>query len=148
MQFISAFYLSPCLGRAMAQAVSRRSLTEEARVLSRVNACGICGGQSGTGTGFSPSCGFSPVNFIPPVLHYQEKRKKLIIFITGLHNKPQASVSSAAGPFHHKKNLPAFHWIWTTGQQISHFHQHIYRLCCVLNYVTSLHSLASNSMLW
>jgi hypothetical protein len=31
-----------------------------------------------------------------------EKRKKLIIFITGLHNKPQgcgASVASAAGPF-------------------------------------------------
>jgi hypothetical protein len=31
---------------------------------------------------------FSPVNFIPLVLHYKEKRKKLIIFITGLHNKP------------------------------------------------------------
>jgi hypothetical protein len=29
---------------------------------------------------------FSPVNFIPPVLHYKEKRKK-IIFITGLYNK-------------------------------------------------------------
>jgi hypothetical protein len=46
---------------------------------------------------------FYPVSFIPPVLHYTEKRKKkLIIFITGLHNKPQgrgASVASAAGPF-------------------------------------------------
>jgi hypothetical protein len=31
---------------------------------------------------------FSAVNFIPPVLHYLEKRKKLFIFITGLHNKP------------------------------------------------------------
>jgi hypothetical protein len=32
---------------------------------------------------------FSPVTFIPPVLHYTEKRKKnLIIFITGLHNEP------------------------------------------------------------
>jgi hypothetical protein len=45
---------------------------------------------------------FSPVNFIPPVLHYSEKRKrKLIIFITGLYNRPQgcgASVASAAGP--------------------------------------------------
>jgi hypothetical protein len=40
------------LGRAMAQAVSRRSLTVEARVRARVNPCGICGGQSGTGTGF------------------------------------------------------------------------------------------------
>jgi hypothetical protein len=47
---------------------------------------------------------FSPVNFIPPVLYYAEN---LIIFITGLQNKPQgcgASVASAAGPFYTKKN--------------------------------------------
>ena len=31
---------------------------------------------------------FSPVNFIPPVLHYTEKQKKKLIFITGLHHKP------------------------------------------------------------
>jgi sugar phosphate permease len=51
---------------------------------------------------------FSLVNFIPPVLHYKEKRKKLIIFIviTGLYNKPQGcgtSVASAAGYFTTKK---------------------------------------------
>jgi hypothetical protein len=49
---------------------------------------------------------FSPVNFIPLVLHYVEKREKLIIFITGLHNKPQdcgAFVASAAGHFTVKK---------------------------------------------
>jgi hypothetical protein len=40
-------------GRAMAQAVSRRPPTAEARVRSRASPCGICGGQSGTGTGFS-----------------------------------------------------------------------------------------------
>jgi hypothetical protein len=42
----------------------------------------------------------SPVNFIPPVLHYTEKRKKLIF------NKPQgcsAPVASAVGPFTTKK---------------------------------------------
>jgi hypothetical protein len=39
----------------MDQVVSRRLLTAEARVRFRVNPCGICGGQSGTGTGFSPS---------------------------------------------------------------------------------------------
>jgi hypothetical protein len=42
-------------GRAMAQVVSRRPVTAEALVRARVNPCGICGGQSGTGTGFSPS---------------------------------------------------------------------------------------------
>jgi hypothetical protein len=57
-------------GRAMAQAVSRRPLTAEAWVRSQVSPCEICGGQSDTGTGFSPSCRFSPVNFIPLLLHY------------------------------------------------------------------------------
>jgi hypothetical protein len=49
---------------------------------------------------FSRVLRFIPVNFIPSVLHYTEKRKKLIIFITGLHNKPQgcgASVASVYG---------------------------------------------------
>jgi hypothetical protein len=64
---------SEIYGRAMAQAVSRRPLTAEVRVHSRVSPCVICGGQSGTGTGFSPVLRFSPVNFIPPVLHYSEK---------------------------------------------------------------------------
>jgi hypothetical protein len=51
---------------------------------------------------------FSLINFIPPVLHYTEKREKLIIFIVGLHNKPPgcgASVVSAAAPFTTKKSL-------------------------------------------
>jgi hypothetical protein len=61
------------MGGAMAQAVSRRSLTVEARVRSRVSPCGICGGKSGTGTGFPPSTLVSPVKFIPPVLNYWEK---------------------------------------------------------------------------
>jgi hypothetical protein len=39
----------------MAQVVSRRPPTAEARFRAWVNPCGICGGQSGTGTGFSPS---------------------------------------------------------------------------------------------
>jgi hypothetical protein len=42
-------------GRATDQVVSRRPLAAEAWVRSRVNPCGICGGQNGTGTGFSPS---------------------------------------------------------------------------------------------
>jgi hypothetical protein len=42
-------------GRAMAQAVSRRPHTAEARVRPLLSLYGISGGQSGTGTGFSPS---------------------------------------------------------------------------------------------
>jgi hypothetical protein len=40
------------IGRAIAQAVSRRLATAAARVRARVRSCGICGGQSGTGAGF------------------------------------------------------------------------------------------------
>jgi hypothetical protein len=51
------------LGRAMAQAVSRRPLNSEARVRSRVSPYGICGRQSGTGTDFSPSTSVFPCQF-------------------------------------------------------------------------------------
>jgi hypothetical protein len=50
----------------MAQVVSRRSLTAEARVRARVNPCGLCGGQSGTGTGFTPSSSIFPCQYIIP----------------------------------------------------------------------------------
>jgi hypothetical protein len=81
----------------MAQAVSRRPLTAEARVRSLVSSCGICGGQSGTGTCFSTSTSVFPCQFHSTGAQLRGKTKK-----TGLHNKPQgcgASVASAAGPF-------------------------------------------------
>jgi hypothetical protein len=73
----------------MAQAVSRRSLTAEARIRSRVNPGGICGGESGTGTGVSPSTSVFACQFhsTGAPLHGKTKKKKTIIFITGLHNK-------------------------------------------------------------
>jgi hypothetical protein len=48
---------------AMAQAVSRRPVTAEARVRSWVGPRGICGGQSDTGTGFSPINSVFPCQF-------------------------------------------------------------------------------------
>jgi hypothetical protein len=47
----------------MAQVVSRRPLTAEARVRARVNPCGICDGQSGTGAGFSLSYSVFPCQY-------------------------------------------------------------------------------------
>jgi hypothetical protein len=47
----------------MAQVVSRRPVTAEVRVRARFNPCGICGGQSGTGTGFSPSSSGLPCQY-------------------------------------------------------------------------------------
>jgi hypothetical protein len=50
--------------RYMAQAVSRRPLTADARVRSRVSLCGILVEK------VALRQAFSPVNFILPVLHY------------------------------------------------------------------------------
>jgi hypothetical protein len=47
----------------MAQVVSRRPVTAEVWVHPRVNPFGICGGQSGTGTGFSPSSTVFPCQY-------------------------------------------------------------------------------------
>jgi hypothetical protein len=54
--------------RAMAQAVSRRPLTAEAQVRALVSTCGICGGQSGTGTDFYSSFSAFSCHCLPPWL--------------------------------------------------------------------------------
>jgi hypothetical protein len=86
----------------MTQAVNRQPLTAEARVRFRVIPCGVFGGQSG----IFPNTSVFPCQFHSTGAPLHGKTKKLIIFITGLHNKPQgcgASVASAAGPFTAKK---------------------------------------------
>jgi hypothetical protein len=57
LDFLYAVHLkySLTIDCAMIQAVSLRPLTTEAWIRSQGSTCDICGGQSGTGTGFSPS---------------------------------------------------------------------------------------------
>jgi hypothetical protein len=50
------------------EVVSRRLLAAESRVRTRVNPCVICGGQSGTGTGFSPSSSVLPCQYHSTVI--------------------------------------------------------------------------------
>jgi hypothetical protein len=52
----------------MAEAVGRRPVTAEASIQSQVSPREICGGQSASGTGFSPITSVSPVIIIPPML--------------------------------------------------------------------------------
>jgi hypothetical protein len=59
----------------MAEAVSRRPLTAEARAQSRVGPCGICGGHSDTGTSFPPSTSVFPCQFHSTGAPLQGKKK-------------------------------------------------------------------------
>ena len=66
---IKAKYSYNCLtrltarGGAIAQAVSRWPLATKARALFQVSPSEICGGKSGTGTGFSPSTSLIPCQY-------------------------------------------------------------------------------------
>jgi hypothetical protein len=57
------------VGRAMAQAVSRLSLTAKGWFYARVSVCGIYGVQSDTGQVYLRVLRFSPVSIIPPWLY-------------------------------------------------------------------------------
>jgi hypothetical protein len=61
----------------MAQVVSRRPLTTEARVRFRVSACRICGGQSGIGTFFSPSYSVLPCQYHSPMAQHEQKQQQI-----------------------------------------------------------------------
>jgi hypothetical protein len=93
----------------MAQAVSCRPLTAE----TRVGPCGICGGQSGTGTGFFPEYFGFPLSISfyrrSIKMEKQEKPSLSSSFSEGCTISLQgcgASVASAAGPFNKMRLLP------------------------------------------
>jgi len=52
-----------------AQAVSRRSVTAETWLTSQIRPCGICSGQSGTGTDFSLRYLVFPCRYLSLLLH-------------------------------------------------------------------------------
>ena len=83
----------------MSQAVSRRPVTTETRVGSQVSPCEICGGQSGGGTGFSPSTSRSLVT-----VHSSLLRTHLHVAFTRRTNGPslapfRSSALSEIGEF-------------------------------------------------
>jgi hypothetical protein len=75
-------YQPPMPGRATAQAVSRCLLIAAARVRTRVRSCGICGGQSGTATGFLRVLRFpQPILILPTSPHSS-------YIVRGWYNRP------------------------------------------------------------
>jgi hypothetical protein len=69
------------LCHAMVQAVSCYALVAEAQVCTQVSLCGIYGGQSGTGTGFS----LSSLVFPSLLFHHSSPYS---FFTWGMNNRP------------------------------------------------------------
>ena len=69
MQSSNIIVMKQTTGRARVRAFSHWHLTAEVLLQSLISTCGICGGQSGTGTSFSPNTSVSLVSIITPKLH-------------------------------------------------------------------------------
>ena len=99
---------------AMAQGVSRRLVTPEARIPPLVSPCGVCFGQNGTGTGFPPSryC---------DILLSVTFRQSCILILTYLLLVPEEQTVETSEPSK-RKVLSEFgkHWI----EDYLHFSPH------------------------
>jgi hypothetical protein len=96
---------TPVLGSAMAQAVSRRTLTAKAWVHTRINPCGIYGEQSDTGTGFSPSSLILPCQYHSTVaVHTRVSSRRWTIgpFVTAVQRRSltRSTLTSWVGLLH------------------------------------------------
>jgi hypothetical protein len=89
------YYLRPC----RSSAVRRWLLTAAARVRVRA-ACGVCGGQSGTGGRFSPSTSVSTAN------HSTEF--SIIIITRCWHNRPSVAAVSSGPNWTPPPTIPIF----------------------------------------
>jgi hypothetical protein len=72
------------LGRAIAQAVSRRLPTAAIQLRAQVRSCGICDGQSGTGASFLRVLRFPLPSLFPPTAAHSS------FIIRGRYNKPNS----------------------------------------------------------
>jgi hypothetical protein len=74
-------------GGAVAQGVSRWFPTAAARIRAQVRSYGVCGGQSGAGSGFTRILCFPLPIFIPPIAPQSQSS-----IIWGLYNRPYTYV--------------------------------------------------------
>jgi hypothetical protein len=86
------------MGRAIAQAVSRRLPTAAAQVRVRDRSCGICGGQSGAEVGFLRVLRFPLPIFIPSIAPQSP-----LTIIWGWYNRPVVA-AVPSGLSHHTNN--------------------------------------------
>ena len=94
----------------MAQAVSRRPLTAEARVRYRVSPRGFCCGRRGTGTGFTPSTSVFPFQFHSTSAPLLAKMKNTN------HRVAVRPYHLLRGPFPLKKRRPIPVAVWFEAQ--------------------------------
>jgi hypothetical protein len=156
--FVSLLYWKPLLnyscdsqfsvGLDMAQAVSRRLLTAEARVQFQASQCGFYGGQSGIGTGFSPSTSVSPVSIITPMLrtHSLIYHRRCIMFFSQYFSFP-CRYHSTTAPYSFIHLPPTLYNVFLPALQFPpvsniplmfHTYSSVYHRRCIISAIESL----------